>query len=397
MAALAHAQAAAASPPAAVAASPSADLEQARLSLDWLPVLVNSSAILAECLADGITQTSASIMQQLFSSPLARGFLGQALAEPRLLQERRCCTVSVASALLHSDALSALSRLFSVEAQRGSARALLSPRQLAACLKPISGLLYAAEKMPSELLDVCVEGTRRDGQQQQQQHPSSTVGLYQRPAGSPAASTSRPPTVPLRSTAASAPCNTVTPAGSAVPRGLAGSGISPAKRAAKSHSPAPPGTGSATVPSPQQCGPTSRRASSAPPQPPRLASAVLTAVAESGVLEAACKAAMQLLGGGQQGEGAHWGPGDREHLVTEVLELLRRLVQLVQNAGRQAVIPLELLASTFTGPCVHVSEWRVADESAVNELLRGAHTTPQASLFLILYCTNVYLILFEVP
>ncbi len=356
-------------------------------------MLVDSSAILAECLSDGVnvcgaTQASVSKAQQLFSSPLARGLVGQALAEPWLLQETRSCTVSMASALLHSDAMPALSRLLSSEAQRGPARALLSPRQLATCLKLVSKLFYTAQKLPSALLDVtsCAEGTRWYGQQQQQhqqQRPSSTVGQNQRPAGSPAASPSRPPSVPQRSTAAFATCTTATPAASPAPSGLAGSGISPATRAAantrasKGRSRTPRNTGSATVPSPQRQVPTSSTSSSAPPQPPLLATAVLTDVAESGVVEAACTVAVQLLSSRQQGEGTHWSRGDREHLVMGVMDLLYRLVQLVQYAGRQTEIPLGLLASTFTGSCVQVRDWSVADESAVNQLLCSVHAALQ--------------------
>lgn len=58
-------------------------------------------------------------------------------------------------------------------------------------------------------------------------------------------------------------------------------------------------------------------------QPQLLATAVLGGVAESGVLEAAGKAAMQLLGSRQQGQGeARCSHGGLEYMVTEVLALI---------------------------------------------------------------------------
>ncbi len=51
------------------------------------------------------------------------------------------CLSAMASALLHSDALLALSHLLSSEAQRGPAQALLWPRGLTSCFLPLRQLI----------------------------------------------------------------------------------------------------------------------------------------------------------------------------------------------------------------------------------------------------------------
>ncbi len=68
---------------------------------------------------------------------------------------------------------------------------------------------------------------------------------------------------------------------------------------------------------------------------------------------------MQLLGG-WQGEGTHCSRADRGHLATEVLDLRNWFMEAVQRreqAMGQAVLPLGLMASTFTGPCLQVRDW----------------------------------------
>ncbi len=151
-----------------------------------------------------------------------------------------------------------------------------------------------------------VHPQHRHQQQQQQQHGSSTVGPHKRLTGRTGAA------------ASAAACTSAWPAASTVQPGLA---------------------------------------AGAWPHLQQVLTAVVEAVAESGVLEAACKAAMQLLGSRQQGEGSPCSRGDGDYLAAQVLDLLNRLLQLGTNVGSamgQAAIPPGLLASTVTGPCVQV-------------------------------------------
>ncbi len=199
---------------------------------DWVPLLVDSSGVIGCCIQDGVVTTKDGV-----NLPT--------IQDDKLRKQLSSCAVSLASALLHSDALPALSRLLSAEAQRGPARALLSPGQLATCLQPLTQLLMAT-----------AAGWK-------------SVDPFQ-----------------------------------------------------------------------------------------RLGPAVLHAVAESGVVEAACRAAVQLVvqqGGGrrqQQQVGCRAGDGGREHLLSELMELLSGVSSALSKAD--SVVQPQLQRRILAGPCVQV-------------------------------------------
>ncbi len=92
-------------------------------------MLVNSACVLANCLS-------------------SRNFAFEAEAAPSSVQLRQEVCRAMASALLHSDALPALSHLLSSEAQRGPAQALLWSRGLTTCFLPLRQLISIAETKP---------------------------------------------------------------------------------------------------------------------------------------------------------------------------------------------------------------------------------------------------------
>ncbi len=112
---------------------------------------------------------------------------------------------------------------------------------------------------------------------------------------------------------------------------------------------------------PQGLDTTASSPSTAPPTTQiqeRLRAAILTATVESGVVEAACKAAVGALeqgeGGKQQQKGAACvAGGDREALVMQLLELPHQWLtpSPLATAGMLHEGPLR---SIFMGPCVQV-------------------------------------------
>ncbi len=274
---------------------------------DWVPLLVDSSALVANCLGRGgftITPTAAASGSHTYS---------------QVTEVYACNSSPLASALLLSDALPALSRLLSAEAQRGPARALLTPRQLATCLQPLNELIAAAANLHDKLLPVSPQGLP------QPHHPATS-----------------------RLTTA-----TTIPA----PKPLQGTETCPEPPAAAGEY-----EGSAAAPVTQGHTPTASVSTQTPHQRQTLGPAVLCAVAESGVMEAACRAAVGALeqhgGGGrqqqpQQKRAACVAGSGREELLLSLLDLPRQLLTLLwdEDAGS---LPEEPMRTILTGPCVQV-------------------------------------------
>ncbi len=297
---------------------------------DCVPLLVDSSAVVANSLWAMLSANTAdSDVRQLYASSSCASQTRAATSVDTRKGHVRSCAVPMVAALLRSDALPALSRLLSAEAQRGPARALLTPRQLTTCLKPLSALLMAAHTLPDVLLPADPTSLREP------HHPSpikpSTATTSTAPAPSCVPPTpeptpgaiSPPAACPSAATPASAglgksPANCPTPhaAGSEYESSVA------VRLAHLGHSPS--SSTASPAPSPAQ-----------PHQPQTLGPAVLCAVADSGVLEAACRAvvgAVEQGSGGrqqQQQEGAR-SPSDHRSALLHVL--LAVLLQ-VHDAG----------------------------------------------------------------
>ncbi len=334
---------------------------------DWVPLLVDSSALVAGCISTGI-----SAKDILALPPITA--LCTTDPEHRLRQIRSCAVAMVA-ALLLSDALPALSRLLSAEAHRGPARALLNPCQLAMCLQPLNELLKAAAESPTAPLPVDPPSPHQPGPpalipptatttttpalSAVPPTPTPTPGTSAPPAMGPSTATPAAPRPPHSTeagprppdaassaqaqTSCSMPCRTAGESGGSAPR--------PPVAAGKFG-------GSAAVPPPQGSKPTARVSTQTPHRPQRLGAAALCAVAESGVVEAACRAAMPLVvqqggGGRQQRKRDCLLGGDREQLLGQLLELPRLVLTAVQGNTADA-LPTERLRSMLTGPCVQV-------------------------------------------
>ncbi len=244
---------------------------------EWVPLLVDSSALVANCLHVGFSCISDSSDLQEPSRgdfpPQRPATADGSPADPHI-QQMHSCAVSMVSALLHSDALPALSRLLSAEAQRGPARALLTPRQLATCLLPIKPLAFAITQAPTAVLP------------------------------------------------------------------------------AKPHSP------SATA--------TSRRPSYQISHSQRLGAAVLCAVAESGVVEAACRAAVAAARDAahrpgsrrQQQQQQARGAPDHAYLQNALYLLLKQVVRIFdmdsEAPSSMKLLPSDPLRRIIIGPCTQV-------------------------------------------
>ncbi len=317
---------------------------------DWVPLLVDSSAVVAGCMQLGVFTFNPTPVGSDLDADLQR----------RVRQVYACGT-AMSSALLLSDAMPALSRLLSAEAQRGPARALLTPRQMATCLQPLGELLTAAYKLYNVPLPVSPQRVR-------QPHPpapnspaaATTIATDTTPAPSPT------PT-PGTSTRPAAGPSAATPAAD-------GSGQTQTRSSTPHATASEPG-GSAAVPVPHgRDDPTT--SSSSPTQPTQqtpqhLGAAILIAAAESGVVEAACRAAVGALeqggGGGQQQQqqGSACVTGrDREQLVRQLLELPRQLVESSPLATAE-MLPKEPVRTMFKGPCVQVRGARSTDDAGL--------------------------------
>ncbi len=208
---------------------------------DCVQLLVNSSSVLSHSLYVGLCcKPSAGglegMLAELFGDGLLQGLVdGKAVSAA--MDWISDCALAAVSALLRSDALPALSRFLSAEAQRGPARALLSPSDMKSCIKLINTLVAAAAKAPGALL------------------PADPPSL------TPAAALSTAPPAPNTASAS-------TSASITAPGGLAAA------------------SSSTSPPSPDA-------------QPQRLGPAVVTALARHGVVEAACRVAVPLAGRGQ--------------------------------------------------------------------------------------------------
>ncbi len=283
---------------------------------DWVPLLVWSADLIAQCLSVGINSNGAKGGSN--SQGQSHGVAAARCAAKPPAAHVRACTVAAVAALLHCDALPALGRLLSAEAQRGPARALMSPRQLATCLLPLNRLIMAIVKAPTALLPP---------------HPglllkSETARVQ---PGATAAAPSRAPPNSARSPASAAPSGSIPAAASSrrsATRNSAFQGRGPASRA-----------GSPAQPTPQ-------------PQPQRLGPAVLSAVAESGVLEAACRTAVVMAqqGAGGQERGCVHG----EDPICLLKELFRVLVRVAEVADKYQGSKNETLRAILTGPCAQV-------------------------------------------
>ncbi len=339
---------------------------------DWVPLLVDSSALLVNFLNEGvysITSTAAA---------------AESIADFEPTEVYACNSPTLASALLLSDALPALSRLLSAEAQRGPARALLTPRQLATCLKPLNELITAAASLHDELLPVSPQGQR----QRDPPAPNSpaTATTTTTPAPSPVPPTPTP--IPSTSIPPNAGPSTPAPAAAKLSKGAESCSKPPAAASVD------PG-GSASAPVPQERELSTRSTFPAPPTSQTLGPAVLRAVAESGVLEAACKlvvvAAEQVAGGRQQQQqqlqkgAACVAGGDREQLVAQLLELPRQLLTLLW-CGEAGSLPEETLQAILAGPCVQV---RVARQRGGNRPCMESQVCP-----CIRFHTNVTYVVF---
>ncbi len=309
---------------------------------DWVPLLVDSSALVVDCLRMGVFSTDLTALASLFKVDLQRG-----------LRQGYACGTAMVSALLLSDALPALSRLLSAEAQRGPALVLLTPRQLATCLEPLNELIAAADKLRDLVLPVSPQGLR----QPSPAAPSSQITTSTSTTPTPSRLPPTPPSAPGTSAPPAAGPSAATPA-------AASSGQAQTSSSTPYHAAGEPG-GSAAVPLAQGREPTASTVSQAPSTPhgpQTLGPAVLRAVAESGVVEAACRAAVGALeqgaGGRQQQQGAACATGgDREELVTQLLELPRRLVMTLRLATASS-LPKEPLQTILAGSCLQVWEER---------------------------------------
>ncbi len=286
-------------------------------SADWVPLLVDSSAILSECLYNVNSGSVAQDIQEYFrGDPAARTMadtLSAAASDPVMVTMFNCA-VAIASALLHSDALPALSRLLSAEAQRGPARALLSPGQLATCLQLLDRLILAAAKAPTALLPSIPPASRASAPTAAGAGPSATPT-------STASSSTRPPT----STSTRSPSSAT---------------ASPSQ-----------------VPAADLCTSSTPRIH----QRQRLGAAVLVGVAESGVLEAACRAVVEVLSGmqqeQQQQQDARWPVGHYSAAYKGLFEMLHQVLGAAEK-NEAAVgaerLPDGLMGRILGGPCVQV-------------------------------------------
>ncbi len=310
---------------------------------DWVPLLVDSSALVASCLPMAFPHIRPASIASMSQANLMQLFI-----------DASSCGAALVSTLLRSDALPALTRLLSAEAQRGPARALLNPRQLATCLLPLNELLNTAHKLHMAELPDSSQQLRLAARNFQTTATGTTT-------------TTAPTPSPMPSTPAS-----VSTASSSVPSGADPSAASPAAASSDQaqaststpHAAARETGGSAAVPLPQgHDDRTPNTSSPAAPEPQRLGAAVLTAVAESGVVEATCRVAVGALEQGpgeqqqqqqqQQAAAACVPRGDREQLMLQLLELTRKLRDLVQLATAGS-LPREPLRTILSGPCVQV-------------------------------------------
>ncbi len=320
-------------------------------SEDWVPLLVDSSALVADSLWVVVSTISAdSDMRHFYAGSSSATQTRAATSGDTRNGHFRSCAVSLASALLHSDALHALSRLLSAEARRGPSRALLSPRQLATCLQPLTQLLMAAAaKFHDELLPVSPQGLRQPDPPAANSSATATTSTSSAPSPVP----SMPGPTPGTSTPPAAGPSAATPAAANSGQAQTSSSIT--------HAAASEPRGSAAVPVPHGRDPTassSAPATPTPQTPKRLGPAVLTATAESGVVEAACRVAVGALEQGCSGrqtqqEAACSAGGDRKALVRQLLELLQHLVTSVELASAE-LLPEGPLRTVLTGPCVQV-------------------------------------------
>ncbi len=318
----------------------------------WVPLLVDSSAVVANCLRMGVFTINPTGVAELNAD------------WERRVRQIYACGTALSSALLRSDALPALSRLLSAEAQRGPARALLTPRQLAMCLQPLAALLPAAHKFYNVPLPVSPQRLRQP-YPPAPNSPTTATTAATTPAPSPVPPTLTP--TPGTSTRPSAGPSAATSA--------AASSDETQTISSTLHTAAGEPRGSAAAPVPQGCDPTASSSSPALPTPQKpqcLGATVLIAVAESGVVEAACRAAVGALEQGgrgwqqqQQQQGAACATGgDREELVRQLLEVPRRLVESLQLAAAE-MLPKEPLQTIFMGPCVQVRGARSTDDAGL--------------------------------
>ncbi len=313
---------------------------------DWVPLLVDSSALVANCLRRGVF----TIDPTMFAS------ISDADVQRRATQQHACGTAMV-SALLLSDALPALSRLLSTEAQRGPARALLTPRQLATCLQPLNELIGAAHILHDELLPVIPQGLR----QPDPPAPNSPTTITTTTTSSTPAPSPMPPTPEPKPGTSAPPASgpsAATPTAASSAQAQTSSSMAYRYAAAGE-----PGC-SAAVPVPHGRDPTASRLSPALPAPQtsqRLGAAILTAAAVSGVVEAACRAAVGAARDAvqprrkqqpQRGAACVAG-GDREQLIRHLVQLPRQLVDALKVATAGSM-PMEPLRTILTGPCVQV-------------------------------------------
>ncbi len=327
---------------------------------DWVPLLVDSSALVAYCLCRGVHTVT--------STAAARG----TFADFQPTEVYASGSSTLASALLHSDALPALSRLLSAEAQRGPARALLSPGQLATCLEPLNELITAAVNSHDQLLILTPQRLRQPDPPAPNNRITATTSTT--PAPSPVTPTPYP--TPSTSTPPTAGPSTPAPAAAKLSKGT--------ERCPEPPTAASDPGGSAATPVPQGREPTTSPTSPAHPTPQTLGPAVICAVAESGVVEAVCRlvvvgAAEQVAGGPQQQQqqqrqkvAACAAGGDREELVRQLLELLKQLLNLL-GCGDAGSLPEETLQAILAGPCVQV---RVARKRVGNRPCMGSQVLP---------------------
>ncbi len=311
---------------------------------DWVPLLVDSSALVANFLNAGVYSIASTAAA---SDPNADFQPTEVYAST---------SPALASALLLSDALPALSRLLSAEVQRGPARALLTPRQLATCLQPLNDLIAATYKLYNVPLPASPQGQRQP--QPYPPAPHSPASATTTTSASSAPSTMPPTPAPTSGTSTAPVAGPYTSAPAAA-KPLQGIETCPEPLAA-----AVEHGGSAAVPVPHGRDPTT--GSSSPTQPAQqtpelLGAALLTAAAESGVVEAACRAAVGALEQGESGQQQRAGcvaGGDREQLAIQLVQLPGQLVASFQLASA-GLLPEGPLRTVLTGPCVQVMGFRV--------------------------------------
>ncbi len=265
---------------------------------DWVQLLADSGAVVGHCIYWGIGSNGSMAREKL------RGVLSAAAwtSTDARMRDICSCTLAMVAALMHSGALPALSRLLSAEAQRGPARALLSPKDLTTFLQLLEVLLCAARTSPTALLPAALPDLdsswahsqghvpdplqqRRQLQQQQQQQQRSSA------AASPAAT----------------------------------------------------------------------QPASASTAPQRLGPAVWAAVGQCAVLEAACKlVAMRLGAGGQQARAGRWDEGgEGSRLLRMLLEVVSDVLSGAMETDRKAApggeqLPPGPLQGVLAAPCVQV-------------------------------------------